>query len=276
MADEYVDLVKQLWDSMEPDSYVADQANNVLVDHTKVHEVGYKGEFHASRGPLNVIRSPQGNPVLGQAGASPRGRDFAAKYADLVLAVGSEVERMKDHRDDVRARAAKFGRNPDDLKVMYLVSPIVAATHDEAIAKRERWFSDELRIRKHLEFISAITEIDFAQFDLDEPLPTDLHTEGEQSMLRHFTRHGGTLRQMAIGAEDIGPLVGTPTEVADAMEEQMDAVGGDGFLIVTPKVYLDHEYIDDTLDLLVPELRARGLIRTEYTHAHLRENLREF
>jgi len=276
MADEYVDLVKQLWDSWEPDAYVADRERQMLVDHDKVHEIGFRGAFHSSRGPLNVVRSPQGNPVLGQAGASPRGRDFAAKHADLVLALGAEVVRMKDHRDDIRERATKFGRNPDDIKVMYLIAPIIAPTREEAIAKRQRWFSDDMRIRKNLEFISAITEIDFAQFDPDQPLPEGLRTEGEQTMLSHFTRNGGTLREMAIGNDDIGPFVGTPAEVADTMANQMAEVGGDGFLIVTPKVYLDHEYIDDILTMLVPELKARGLVRTQYAHTHLRDNLREF
>lgn len=276
MADEYVDLIKQLWDSWEEDAYVADKESNVLVDHKRVHEVNFKGKYYASRGPLNVVRPPQGNPVLSQAGASPRGRDFAAKYGELILSQGGGVERMKEHRDDVRARAKAFGRNPDDLKMMYLASPIVAETREEALAKHAAWTSDDRAINKRLEMISALTGIDFAQFDLDETMPAELATDGNQGVLKHFMRTGGTLRDMVIADNQPGPLIGSAAEVAEAMAEQIDAVGGDGYLIYSPQTYLDSSYVDDITELLVPELRARGVFRSDYQHSHLRDTLREY
>lgn len=276
MADEYVNLIEQLWDSWEEGAYIADQEKQVFVDHTKVHEINFKGKYYASRGPLNVIRPPQGHPVLAQAGSSPRGRDFAAKYGELILSQGGNVEKMKEHRDDVRARAAALGRNPDHLKMMFIASPVVAETREEALAKYEAWTSNDLALKKRLEMISALTEIDFAQFHLDEPLPEDLTTDGNQGVLKHFMRTGGTLRDMLIADNEPGPFIGSAAEVAKAMAEQIEAVGGDGYLIYSPQTYLDSTYVDDITQLLVPELRKRGVFREDYQHSQLRSTLREY
>src|SRR3978361_1322141 len=112
MADEYVDVVCKLFDSWEPDAVVKDTATGTYADHTKVHPIHFEGQFFKVRGPLNTVRSPQGRPVFVQAGGSPRGRAFAAKHADSIIAVGNGVEGMKAYRDDVRRHAAAAGRNP--------------------------------------------------------------------------------------------------------------------------------------------------------------------
>src|SRR3546814_2072745 len=120
MADEFVDVAEALWSAWDRDALVRDTANNVYIDPAKVREINHRGKYFKVRGPLNQVPSPQGKPVLMQAGASPRGRDFAARHADAVFAppIGG-LEGMKAIRDDIKARAVKFGRNPDDVKVFY-------------------------------------------------------------------------------------------------------------------------------------------------------------
>jgi FMN-dependent oxidoreductase (nitrilotriacetate monooxygenase family) len=138
MADEYLDLVCQLWDSWERDAVVLDRAGNTYADHTKVHTIDFEGKYFKCRGPLNTVPSPQGRPTFVQAGGSPRGRGFAAKYADSIIAVATGIAGMKEYRDDVRQRAETYGRKPDDVKVLFLVSPILGETTEEAFAKRRR------------------------------------------------------------------------------------------------------------------------------------------
>ena len=163
--------------------------------------------------------------------------------------------------------------------MLYLVSPIVADTHEEAVAKRERWFTDPLYLEYMLAEISSITEIDFAQFDLDKPVP-EVWTNGERGALESFLSGGKdkTLRQLVTGSGMSSniPFVGTPAEVAEEMGEVMAQVGGDGFLITSPVMRLNRRYVTEITDGLVPELQKRGLTRTEYTTTMLREHLREF
>src|SRR5215471_4195173 len=115
-----------------------DRASGTYADHRKVRPVHFEGKYFKCRGPLNTVRSPQGQPAFVQAGGSPRGRDFAARHADSIIAVANGIAAMKAFRDDVRARAAKFGRNPDDIKVLYLFAPVLGETEEEAKAKNAR------------------------------------------------------------------------------------------------------------------------------------------
>jgi FMN-dependent oxidoreductase (nitrilotriacetate monooxygenase family) len=278
MANEYLDLVCRLWDSWEPDAVVRDRERGVYADADKVHRVDFEGRFYKSRGPLNTVRPPQGRPVLCQAGASPPGRDFAAKYADTIVAPGTTVEQMKEYRADIRARIEGHGRKPDDCKVLFLIAPVVGETVEEARERNARWAADPAHIEYVLAEISSITEIDFSQFDLDQPLP-EVATNGERGTLEHFAKKGAgkTLRELAIaGLSDSVELVGTPETVADKMESVMDEVGGDGFLITSPVMRLNRRYITEITDGLVPELQRRGLTRTTYTFEQFRDNLQEF
>jgi FMN-dependent oxidoreductase (nitrilotriacetate monooxygenase family) len=278
MADEYLDLVCQLWDSWEPDAVVKDRERGVYVDYTKVHKIDFEGKYYKSRGPLNTVRSPQGRPVLVQAGASPKGRNFAAKYADSIIAVGTGAAQMKSYRDDIRTLMEGHGRKPDDCKVLFLVSPVVGDTDEEARAKKQRWTNDPYFIEYALAEISSITEIDFSQFDLDKPLP-DVTTNGERGSLEHFVQKGSgkTLRELvASGLSESVDLCGTPDTVADAMGEIMEEVGGDGFLITSPVMRLNRRYITEITDGLVPALQRRGLTRSDYTFDQFRDNLLEF
>ena len=132
MADEYMDLVGRLWASWEPGALVADAESGMLVDHTKVHQVDFKGRWYASRGPLNSGPCVQGRPVIAQAGGSPRGRQFAARHADTVVASVKGVEAMRAYREDIRARRRAQGLDPETVKVLFLVAPIVAETAEDA------------------------------------------------------------------------------------------------------------------------------------------------
>src|ERR1700710_2067521 len=132
MADEYVELVQKLWDSWDADAMVIDQENEIFADPAKVRPVFHEGKYFRSRGPLSAPRSPQGHPVICQAGGSPRGRTFAARGAEAILAQAGSVDAMKEFRDDIRTQAAAFGRNPDHIKVMFLIAPIIDVSMEAA------------------------------------------------------------------------------------------------------------------------------------------------
>jgi FMN-dependent oxidoreductase (nitrilotriacetate monooxygenase family) len=279
MADEYVELVCKLWDSWDPDAVVLDRETETYADHTKVRPVHHHGKFYKCRGPLNVVRSPQGRPAFVQAGGSPRGRQFAAETADSIIVAASGVAAMKEYRDDVRKRAAAAGRNPDDIKVLFLIAPVLAEDKAEAIARFERFAFSNAFIVKSLASISSVTDIDFAQFDLDKELPR-LTTNGEQGSLDAFAQWGSgkTLRQLIKdrATRGLDGTVGTPEQVADRLAEVMAEVGGDGFLITSPFQKVSRQYILEICEGLVPALQRRGLTRTAYTGSTLRETLREF
>jgi FMN-dependent oxidoreductase (nitrilotriacetate monooxygenase family) len=282
MAEEYMEVVNALFDSWDADAVVLDREKGIYVDPSKVRTIDHVGKHYQVRGPLNTVPSPQHRPVYVQAGASPRGRDFAARFADSIISVASGVAEMKAFRDDIRARAEKVGRNPDDIKIMFCVTPTLAETESEARAKFERQMASPHFIADTLASISAITEIDFAQFDLDQPLPHKLVTNGESGSLDKFQQWGSgkTLRELVTsgggGLVSSVELIGTPDQVADRMGEVIEEVGGDGFLITTPVLRVSRRYLAEVADGLVPALQKRGLARTEYKHQLLRDTLREF
>src|SRR5882672_5240648 len=279
MADEYVDLVCRLFDSWEPDAVVKDREGGVYADFTKVHPIDFKGEFFSCRGPLNTAPSPQGRPTFVQAGGSPRGRAFAAKHADSVIAPTSRLAGIKEYRDDVRAHAAKQGRNPDDIKILFLVYPIMGETSEEAREKHRRMVNETNFVEAALAATGTTSDIDFSRFSLDEPLPGRLTTNGEQGSLDRFQQWGSgkTLRQLASERFDNElDLIGTPDEVADKMAVAMEYVGGDGFLISTPFQKTSRRYVNEVCEGLVPALQRRGLVREVYTQPTLRQTLREF
>jgi FMN-dependent oxidoreductase (nitrilotriacetate monooxygenase family) len=279
MANEYLELVTALWDSWDADAVVRDRETGTFADYTKVRTIDFEGTYYKSRGPLNTVRPPQGHPVLCQAGASPPGRAFAARFADTIVATSNTPQRMKEFRDDIRARLVDNGRKPDDCKVLFLIAPIVGDTVEEARAKKLRWMSDPLFIDLVLATMGSITEIDFSLFDLDQPLPP-VTTNGERGFLEAFAKRaeGKTLRQAVIddGMGGANDYVGTPETVAEKMAETMAEVGGDGFLITSPEKKLNRRYVTEITDCLVPELQRRGLVRTSYTHEQFRDNLLEF
>ena len=279
MADEYVELVTKLFGSWEPDAVIRDHATETYADAGKVHAVNFEGRYFRSAGPLNTVRSPQGRPAYIQAGGSARGKQFAAAHADSIIATTNGVSGMIAYRDEVRRHAVAQGRDPDSIKVLFLIAPVVADTMQEARDQYERVLASPGFTERTLALFGSFVDIDFSQYDLDQPLPP-LTTNAEQGALDKFCQHGSgkTLRQLVrdSGTSSTLELVGTPDHVADLMGEAMAAVGGDGFLITTPYHRLTRSYIASITDGLVPALQRRGLTRTAYGAATLRETLLEF
>jgi FMN-dependent oxidoreductase (nitrilotriacetate monooxygenase family) len=280
MADEYMEVCRRLWASWEPGAIIADRQSGFLVDHTKVHAVNFEGRYFKTRGPLNSGPCPQGQPVIAQAGGSPRGRQFAAQYADTIVAHIKGIAGMKAYRDDVRARMVACGRDPDRCKVLFLVAPIIGETEQEAHEQqRLRAVRAAAQVPQRLAHLGKITNIDFGRFDLDKPLPDDVTTNGHQQTLDEFRRKaaGKTLREAMTdhSATELSiDLVGTPDTVAARMGEVMEEVGGDGFLFTLPNV--NRRTLAEVEDGLVPALQDRGLVRAAYAHKQFRDNLLEF
>jgi long-chain alkane monooxygenase len=273
-AEEFTDLVTKLWDAWEPDAVVLDRAIPMFADGSKVHAVNHAGRYFKCRGPLNAPRSPQGRPVICQAGGSPRGALFASRWADTIVTHATNVEEMKSYRQDVRRRAAEAGRDPDRIKVLFLAYPLVDTTMQAARDRRRLNSEDEGKhIDEQLSTMSRLTNIDFGQFPLDEPLP-ELFTNGHQSALAKWI--GKTPREVALSqATKAGiDFTGTIDHVAGMMQEVMEEVGGDGFLFFNGT--FDRRYIAEVCDGLVPELQRRGLTRKHYTHACFKDNLMDF
>jgi FMN-dependent oxidoreductase (nitrilotriacetate monooxygenase family) len=277
IADEYLDVCKQLWDSWAPGAVLADVETGVFADAAKVHEVNFEGPSYKVLGPLNVPQSPQGRPVLAQAGASPRGMRFAARHADIVLTPVNYPPAIKAFRDEIRRLAAEEGRDPDSIKVMALAFPHVFEDKAGVDAFRASLHHVPDRVViAWLAQLSAITGIDFSLYDLDKPLPDHVQTEGSRGTLDWLRGGGATVRQMGLKMARLmpdTPMVGTAEEVAAEMDDVMQFTGGDGFLIAGP---FSTRYVGAISDLLVPELRKRGLVRADYAQATLRDHLLEY
>jgi FMN-dependent oxidoreductase (nitrilotriacetate monooxygenase family) len=274
IADEFFDVSCRLWESWDTDAVTVDEEDGVWADHEKVHTIDFDGKFFRVRGPLNAPRSPQGRPVFTQAGGSPRGKRFAARTANSVISgVDGGVAAMKRFRSDIREQAAAYGRDPDDVKVLFMASPVVGETDDEARAKRDRQKAfAEAHPELGLPHLSRHSGIDFSRFPLDEPIPDTATTNGHQQMLAQAI--GKTPRELLRSTLSTVEFVGSPDSVAAQMDEVMQEVGGDGFLIAN--FDLNRRYVSEIADGLVPALQRRGLTRTEYTHERFRDNLLEF
>ena len=276
IADEFADVVTRLWDAWEPDAVVLDREIPMFADGRKVHPIHHEGKYFRCRGPLNAPRSPQGCVPICQAGGSPRGQQFASRWADTIITEGGgSAASMKAYRDGVRRRAVEYGRNPDDIKVLFLCHPIVDVTMEAA---RERQRLEQLESEKYMDMqlsgMSRLTGIDFSKFDLDQPLPDHLTTNGHQSSLAKWI--GKTPRSIVQSYARKGGIdfTGTADHVAGIMQELMEEVGGDGFLFFNS--YFDRRYVMEVCDGLVPELQRRGLTRKKYAYPHFKDNLREF
>jgi FMN-dependent oxidoreductase (nitrilotriacetate monooxygenase family) len=276
-ADEWVEVVRALWRSWEPGAVLEDTERGVYADYRKVHRIDHEGRFFRVRGPLNAL-PPEEEPVMVQAGASGRGRDFAGRHADVILALASTPDRMRAHRDDIRAAAAAHGRDPDAVTVLFVVNPIPTTNAEHtALVRAARAELTQAAIDEQLQSISYLTNTDFARFDLDAPLP-ELTTNSNQGTLDNFVRSapaGATLREiLAARAKADGlAVVGSPDEIAGHLGELAEGSGADGFLF-TGQVHPAH--VHRTLDPLVPALRRAGLLRSELGDGGLRANLADF
>jgi FMN-dependent oxidoreductase (nitrilotriacetate monooxygenase family) len=278
-ADEYLDLCYRLWDSWEEDAVVMDSAGNTFADPTKVHEVNFEGKWFQCRGPLNIHRSPQGKPVIAQAGQSDQGREFAARHAEMIFSIQPYRDGMQEYYTDVKARMRKCGRDPDTCKILFGMQPVVGETQDSAQAKAD-FHNALLTPEEGLVQLSAVLGQDLSQLNLDDPLTTLPPVAGIRGLVDAYTRSGEgkevTIRDMALDMSrgvSVPQVIGTPEQVADRMQETMEIAGGDGF-ILSP-LYLPGS-IEEFASMVVPVLQQRGLVRTEYIDGTLRDNLLAF
>jgi FMN-dependent oxidoreductase (nitrilotriacetate monooxygenase family) len=281
MADEYMAAVQALWGSWEPGAIVDDREGGVFIDPAKVHHVNFAGEHYKTRGPLNAGPCAQSRPVIAQAGGSPRGRAFAARHADTIVAHAKGVEGMKAYRDDVRRHMVAHGRDPDGCKVLFMIAPILGETDELAQEhKRRRAAHAAATVKQRLAFFGKLISVDFSGFDLDQPIcDIAISTNGHQLNLEQFKRIAGTrtLRETMAdyNATSLSiELVGTPDTVAAKMGAAMQEVGGDGYLFSLPNV--SRRVLAEIEDGLIPALQRRGLVRKAYGHAQFRDNLLEF
>jgi alkanesulfonate monooxygenase len=275
---EFVDIVTALWDSWEDDAFVRDQESGLFFHPDKMHYLNHKSERYQVRGPLNVPRSPQGWPVLVQAGASDEGKELAAQYAEAIFSPHLDVPTAKAYYTDLKGRMPRYGRDPDHMKILPGLSVIVAETEKEA--RRDYEFIQSLiHPMVGREILSTMLgEMDLSKFPLDQPLPDELpptngskgHYESIIAMARKENLTIAQLGARVAGARGKNVFVGDPRQVADYMEEWFVKGACDGFNVMPP--YIPGQ-LDDFCRLVIPELQKRGLFRTEYEGSTLRENL---
>lgn len=275
---EFVQVARGLWDSYEDDAFPADVERNVFLDPSRLHALDHTGEHFRVAGPLNLSRSPQGQPVIFQAGVSEEGRDLAARVAEGIYAPGGSLESAQEYYADIKKRTAAYGRDPDHIKIFIHGGPVVAAT-DEAARRREREITEEDDdLDRHLALLGrSFGAYDFSRHDLDAPFPDVAHLAergGRTAAARIVERAATenlTLRQVAeLGNERRrSPFVGAPETVADAIERWFDAGTFDGINLA----FRTHEELELFVDGVVPLLQKRGLYRTEYEADTLRGNL---
>lgn len=280
-AREFVDAVVALWDSWEDDAILLDQASGVYADPDKIHPIDFVGEHLKVRGPFNAPRTPQGYPVLVQAGASNEGRSFAGKYAEAIFTAHQRLEDAQTFYADIKAQAQGFGRNPEHVKILPGISPFIGDT--EAAAKRlEREFN-ELTVPEYgLTQLENIVGKSLRHLPLDEAVPVDLFddagdvTDNARSRLqvvagivqRERPTVRGLLHKLA-GARGHRVFAGTPEQVADTIVEWFRTGAADGFNVMPPYYPGGLEVFAETV---VPILQERGLFRTEYTGTTLRDH----
>lgn len=279
IAKEFVEVVFGLWDSWDDDAFIRDKANGIFSDKNKVHVLNHQGEHFKVRGPLNIPRPPQGRPLQVQAGSSPAGRAFAAQYAEMMFVTPQTIDAAIEVRSDMRKRAAALGRHPDHIKTMPGIAPVIGRTEAEAREKFE-YLQSLLTDEVALHFLSGKTNgFDFSKYDLDGPVPvadiprpTGANAQtGYNTIVALVERMKPTIRQLArhVSGSLAGmPFHGSATQLADLMEEWFRAGACDGFNV--QPAYMPGAF-DDFVDLVVPELRKRGLIRKDYEGTTLRD-----
>ncbi|HXY26919.1 MAG TPA: LLM class flavin-dependent oxidoreductase [Acidimicrobiales bacterium] len=278
-ADEFLEATTGLWDTWEDDALVLDRADSYFADPAKVHELDYEGQWFSCRGPLTVPRSPQGRPVLLQAGSSGRGREFAARWAELIFMGDPDIDIARSHYADQKARVAAHGRDPDAVKMCPMVYTVVGESRAQAEEREQVLLNDLVDPMASLTLLSELTNYDFSGLELDAPITDDLidSVSGIRGLLQNLRTHIGgdavTLRDLVSHRATLlqGPrFVGTGADIADQMEEWFDTAACDGFVVAathTPGAY------EDVVRMVVPELQRRGVFRHRYTGTTLRENL---
>jgi alkanesulfonate monooxygenase len=275
---EFVEVCKGLWDSWADDAFVQDKASGQFLDPSRVRALHHRGKHFQVQGPLNAARPLQGWPVLFLAGQSEEGREMAAQHADCIFAVTNTLPEGQEFYADLKGRMAKFGRQPDDLRIIPGCTVFVGRTEaeaDELYEELQSLISPSLGVP----YLSKLVEMDLSPYPLDGPLP-DL--SGKTNAIESFRK---TIATMAAREKltirqtyeriipSMGHIVfrGNPVQVADQMEEWYRGRACDGFNIGTPVL---PRSLNDFVDLVIPELQRRGLFRTAYEGSTLRERMR--
>ena len=278
IADEYLDVVEGLWDSWEADAIIGDKAAGKFIDPDRLHTLNHQGEFFKVKGPLNIKRTPQGHPVIFQAGASEDGRNFASGRADAIFCNPSNLDAALEYCSDVKRRAAGFGRRPDEVKVLPSFRPIIGRTDEDAEAKYDL-LQGLVSIDAALKLLGRpLNDHDFSVYDLDAPFPVEAalaaglsgHQSNTLRIVKIARDEGLTLRQMALRhATPRGPFVGGPDTIVAAMDAWFQAHACDGFNFCKSMP----GQLELFVELIVPRLQARGLYRRDYAAKTLRDNL---
>lgn len=278
-ADEFVGVSTKLWDSWSDDAVVADKTTGTHADTAKVRKSNHAGRFFRVDGPLNVPRSPQGYPLLVQAGSSQDGKAFAARWAEAVFTAQQTIEEAQEFYADLKKRTADCGRDPHGIKILPGIVPVIGDTKADATEldrELERLISPEYAKRQ----LAQRFKLDPDALDLDSPLPQNLPSEDEieGARSRHTLivelarRENLTVRQLIArlgGGRGHRTFTGTPVQVADAIEEWFDGGAADGFNIMPPVL---PSGLEAFVDKVVPILQERGRFRTDYTGTTLREH----
>jgi FMN-dependent oxidoreductase (nitrilotriacetate monooxygenase family) len=276
-AEEFYDVVTGLWDSWEDDAIIRDHASGRYIDPQKLHVLNHVGKHFSVRGPLNVARPPQGYPIVAQAGSSEPGRELAARTADVVFTAQVELTDAQAFYADVKGRMAKYGRSPDDMKIMPGLNYVLGKTESEAREKFEMMMadiSDDLALAAVQRLSGGL---DLRQFDLDGPLPdlppSNAARARQKMMIDLARRENLSIRQIGhryTFGSGHKVFVGTPVAMADIMEEWLMRDAADGFTMLSPYYPTPMEQF---VEWVVPELQRRGIFRTEYEGSTLRDNL---
>ncbi|HZU63481.1 MAG TPA: LLM class flavin-dependent oxidoreductase, partial [Novosphingobium sp.] len=276
VAAEHVEVVKALWDSWDENAVIADKATGRFFDPARVHPLNHEGAHFSVRGPLQTTRPPQGHPVIVQAGSSEDGQRLAAATAELVFTAQQDRASARAFTQGLKDRAEALGRARDDILVLPGVSIYVGATREEAQAKLDvlQQFVDPVA---SVQAFKVFLDWDLTGVDLDSPPTEPPFTEGWQSRQRLLydlaVREGLSVRQLVgrlSAARGHLVLVGTPTDIVDELQAWFEEGAADGFNILAP---IFPQGLDDVIEQVLPELRRRGLFRSEYEGTTLRANL---
>jgi FMN-dependent oxidoreductase (nitrilotriacetate monooxygenase family) len=274
-AEEFVDVVRGLWDCWDDDAIVADKATGQYVDADKVRPLNHKGRFFQVKGPVNMARCPQGHPVIIQAGGSPSGLELAARTTDVVFSVVQELEPAKAAYADLKGRMAKYGRHPDEIAVLPGMMPIIGQSDSEAREKLAK-LQSFLTPTNAAVLVASRIGYDVSGHPLDGPVPPPPPFQGSRtftSVLYDMAkRENMTLRDLynlTAAARGHWVVCGTPATIADTLEQWFVEGAADGYNILPP--YFPGAF-DDFVDLVVPELQRRGLFRKEYEGTTLRDH----
>ncbi|UDK97734.1 LLM class flavin-dependent oxidoreductase [Lysinibacillus sphaericus] len=278
-AEEFIDVVQSLWDSWEDDAFIYDRENNIFYDQEKVHETAFKGKYLSVKGPLNIARSIQGQPVIVEAGASKPGQKLAARTAEVVFVHWDDIEKAKAHYRTLKAQLASFGRTEEELLVLQGISPIVADTEEEAIRQYNE-LQSLIDPYESLKFVSGyMGNVDFSKYSLDTPA-IEVEFPAVNSIQSHFYEHLEIIKKenLKVGelyARLFGParrdaFVGTAVQIADEMERWLKEGAADGFMLQFPLLPRD---LENFVEKVVPILQERGIYREDYTGTTLREHL---